>query len=476
MTTASDSVIQARLRALPAVDLLMRDAPMHDLIIRYGRMATVDACRAVLDEYRETIRKGGDAPMPALLHDDIRVRVESMMRPTLYPVINATGVILHTNLGRAPLSPATLKAMQDIGGVYTNLEYDVAGGERGSRYVHTTRLLTRLTGAEDALVVNNCAAALMLCLAAMARGREVVISRGQLVEIGGGFRIPEIMEQSGAKLVEVGATNRTRIADYEGALGPQTAMLLRVHSSNFRIVGFAESASLAEMAALARQHKLVVLDDLGSGTLLDTAEYGLAHEPTPMESLQAGADLVCFSGDKLLGGPQAGLIVGRKDAIARLRKHPLTRALRVDKLTLAGLQATLLHYMKDEAAKEIPIWRMIAAKPERLRERATQWQGELVGTWEVIDGRSTVGGGSLPGRVAAERPAGVYGRSAQRVRGEAAAQLAAGGGARRERPGAVRSAHGARRAGYAAAERDQERAEEYVAVDGWWYNVRKSAG
>ena len=396
MTINSDAGMQGRLRGLPGVDQLMRDAPMHDLIIRYGRMATVDACRAVLDDCRESIRKGGDAPMPALMHDDIRLRVEGMMRATLYPVINATGVVLHTNLGRAPLSAATLKAMQEVGGVYTNLEYDVAGGERGSRYVHTTRLLTRLTGAEDALVVNNCAAALMLCLAAMARGREVVISRGQLVEIGGGFRIPEIMEQSGAKLVETGSTNRTRIADYEAALNAQTAMLLHVHSSNFRIVGFAESATLAEMTALAGKRNLVVLDDLGSGTLLDTAAYGLVHEPTPMESLQAGADLVCFSGDKLLGGPQAGLIVGRGEAIARLRKHPLTRALRVDKLTLAGLQATLLHYMKDEATKEIPIWRMIAAKPERLRERATKWQGELAGEWEVSEGQSTVGGGSLP--------------------------------------------------------------------------------
>jgi L-seryl-tRNA(Ser) seleniumtransferase len=391
-----DSVIQARLRSLPAVDQLLYDAPMHDLIIRYGRTATVDACRAVLDDYREQIRQGGEAPMPALVHDDIRLRVESMMRPTLYPVINATGVILHTNLGRAPLSAAALKAMQEIGGVYANLEYDVASGERGSRYEHSTRLLTRLTGAEDALVVNNCAAALMLALAAFARGKEVVISRGQLVEIGGGFRIPEILEQSGAKLVEVGTTNRTRIADYENALTPETALLLRVHSSNFRIVGFAESAALAEMSALARRHGLLVMDDVGSGALLDTAVYGLAHEPTPMESLQAGADLVCFSGDKLLGGPQAGLLAGKRDAVDKLRKHPMTRALRVDKVTLAALLATLLHYMKDEAAKEIPVWRMIAARPERLRERAEKWMGELTGDWEIVAGRSTVGGGTLP--------------------------------------------------------------------------------
>ncbi|MEP7198678.1 MAG: L-seryl-tRNA(Sec) selenium transferase [Chloroflexota bacterium] len=396
MSQSTDLQIQSRLRALPSVDQLLNDAPMHDLIMRYGRLATLDATRAVLDGYRERIRTGGDEPMPALVHDDIRVQVEALVRATLYPVINATGVIIHTNLGRAPLSAATLKAMQEIGGVYANLEYNVADGERGSRYTHTTKLLTRLTGAADALVVNNCAAALMLALAAFARGKEVVISRGQLVEIGGGFRIPDVMAQSGATLVEVGTTNRTRIADYANAITPQTALLLRVHSSNFKIVGFAESASLVELATLAKERGLVTLDDLGSGALLDTAQFGLAHEPTPMESLQAGADLVCFSGDKLLGGPQAGLIVGRRDAVATLRKHPMTRALRVDKVTLAGLQATLLHYMKDEATKEIPIWRMIAAKPDKLRERAEKWMSDLAGDWQLVAGESTIGGGSLP--------------------------------------------------------------------------------
>ncbi|MBI5877241.1 MAG: L-seryl-tRNA(Sec) selenium transferase [Chloroflexi bacterium] len=388
--------MQARLRALPSVDQMLATAPLHDLSMRYGRPATLDAVRAVLDDYRALIRRGGDAPMPALMHDDVRLRLEQLARPTLYPAINATGVIVHTNLGRAPLSAAALKAMQAIGGVYSNLEYDVAAGERGSRTVHATRLLTRLTGAEDALVVNNNAAALMLGLAAFARGREVIISRGQLVEIGGGFRIPEIMEQSGATLVEVGTTNRTRIADYENAITERTALLLHVHASNFRIVGFTESASLAEMAALAKQRGLVLLNDLGSGALLDTAAYGLAHEPTPGESLQAGADIVCFSGDKLLGGPQAGLIAGRKETIARLRKHPMTRALRVDKVTLAALQATLLHYVKDEALKEVPVWRMIAAQPDALRERASGWLGQLAGDWELVEGHSTIGGGSLP--------------------------------------------------------------------------------
>ena len=394
--TAADSQIQSRLRALPSVDQLLYDAPIHDLIIRYGRAATVDAIRLVLDEYRELIRKGGEAPMPALLHDDVRQRVESIMRPTLFPVINASGVIIHTNLGRAPLSAAAVKATQDVAGVYSNLEYEVVKGERGSRYAHATRLLTRLTGAEDALVVNNNAASLLLVLAAFARGREVLISRGQLVEIGGGFRIPEIMEQSGARLVEVGTTNRTRIEDYANAISPQTALILKVHPSNFRVIGFAESAALAEMVALSRQHNLLVLDDLGSGALLDTAAFGLAHEPMSRESLQEGADLVCFSGDKLLGGPQAGIVAGKRELIARLRKHPLTRALRVDKMTLAGLQETLLHYMKDEATREIPVWRMIAARADRLRERAEAWLSELTGAWEVIAGQSTVGGGSLP--------------------------------------------------------------------------------
>ncbi len=396
MSITPDSKIQANLRSLPSVDQLLNDAPIHDLIIRYGRAATLDACRRVLDDYREAIRGGGDAPMPALVHDDIRLRVEAMMRPTLYPVINATGVIIHTNLGRAPLSSAALKAMQEAGTGYSNLEYNVAEGERGSRYTHTTGLLTRLTGAEDALVVNNNAAALLLVLSAFARGQEVIISRGQLIEIGGGFRIPEIMEQSGARLVEVGTTNRTRIADYENAITPQTALLLKVHPSNFRVIGFAESASLSEMVTLAKRHQLMLLDDLGSGALLDTAPFGVAHEPTPQESLQAGAELVCFSGDKLLGGPQAGIIVGKAGAMANLRQHPMTRALRVDKVTLAGLQATLLHYMKDEAIKEIPVWQMIAAKTEKLRERVEKWMSGLAAEMEMVEGQSTIGGGSLP--------------------------------------------------------------------------------
>ena len=283
---------------------------------------------------------------------------------------------------------------------YSNLEYDLEAGERGSRYVHAERLLSRLTGAEAALVVNNNAGAVFLVLSALAQGREVIISRGQLVEIGGGFRIPDVLRQSGARLVEVGTTNRTHARDYRDAISSETAILLRVHSSNFKQIGFTAEVSLEEMVALGRAAGLPVVDDLGSGTLLDTTRYGLAAEPMVQESLAAGADLVTFSGDKLLGGPQAGLIVGKAELIALLRRHPLTRALRVDKSTLAALQATLLHYVRDEAETQVPVWRMISAPLEELSQRATAWQTHLQRSGipcEVVAAHSTVGGGSLPG-------------------------------------------------------------------------------
>jgi L-seryl-tRNA(Ser) seleniumtransferase len=283
---------------------------------------------------------------------------------------------------------------------YSNLEYDLEAGQRGSRYVHAEDFLCRLTGAEAALVVNNNAGAVLLVLGALARGREVIISRGQLVEIGGGFRIPDVMKQSGAMLVEVGATNRTHLRDYEAAITDQTAMLLRAHRSNFCMTGFVTEPSLAEMADLAHSRGLLLGDDLGSGTLLDTADYGLSHEPTIQESLTAGADVVSCSGDKLLGGPQAGIILGRADFIAQLRHSPLTRALRVDKTTLAGLQATLLHYIKGEATRKVPVWCMITAPLDALANRAEAWARRLAAAGlqpEVIEGRSAVGGGSLPG-------------------------------------------------------------------------------
>lgn len=388
------------MRALPSVDRVLSQPALQAAKAELPHDLLVLATRQELERLRAAL--SSDTPLDVSL-DDIAERSASlahlMASPRLRPVINATGVIIHTNLGRAPLSRASVEAIAKLAR-YGNLEYDLDEGQRGSRYVHAVQVLRRVTGCEDALVVNNNAAALVLALAALGQGKEVVVSRGQLVEIGGGFRIPDIMRQSGARLVEVGTTNRTYLSDYEAALTGETSMLLRVHASNFRLVGFTTSPGTDELAALAHRHGLLMLDDVGSGALLDTTRYGLSPEPQVQASLQAGADLVLFSGDKLLGGPQCGIIAGKADVVARLRKHPLARALRVDKLTLAALEATLLHYLKGEAEREIPIWRMIAAHPEQLRARATAWANELSNrglNCKVEPGQSAVGGGSLPG-------------------------------------------------------------------------------
>lgn len=389
-----------QLRLLPSVDELLQDHILREFEHKYGHGVVVEAIRAGLEAARGDIRAGSEAPMPALLIDDIAERILRATRPTLARVINATGVILHTNLGRAPLSGEARAAMQEAALSYTNLEYDLDAGERGSRYVHAEELLKRLTGAEAALVVNNNAAAVMFVLRAFAEDKEVIISRGQLVEIGGGFRVPDVLRQSGARMIEVGTTNRTRIEDYANGIGENTAVLLRVHTSNFRIVGFTEEVALERLSALGHERGLLVADDLGSGALIDTTAYGLAHEPMPQESLRAGADLVSFSGDKLLGGPQAGIIVGKAAWVGHLKKHPMARALRVDKITLAGLQATLLHYLKNEAARKIPVWQMIAATVQELEGRARAWAerwNKLGLEASVVDAQSTVGGGSLPG-------------------------------------------------------------------------------
>ncbi|HWR65677.1 MAG TPA: L-seryl-tRNA(Sec) selenium transferase, partial [Bellilinea sp.] len=310
--------------------------------------------------------------------------------------INATGVILHTNLGRAPLSTEAAEEMQQAAINYASLEYNLDSGQRGSREVHAESLLTRLTGAEAALVVNNNAAAVLLALSALAKRRAVIISRTQLVEIGGGFRVPDVMKQSGARLVEVGATNRVHLSDYCNAIEEAApALVLHAHSSNFKLIGFTSEPTLAEVCDAAHQQGVPFLDDLGSGAILDTAAFGLSHEPTVQESLSAGADLVCFSGDKLLGGPQAGIIVGSKTLVQKLKKHPLARAVRADKLCLAALSATLLHYLKDEALEKIPVWRMISLSAESLRQRAESWQ-KTIGQGQLVAGLSTVGGGSLP--------------------------------------------------------------------------------
>jgi L-seryl-tRNA(Ser) seleniumtransferase len=384
------------LRDLPSVDQLLQSSDGQDWIAHYGRPLTLEAIRYVLNEARSQYANRASLPGRDILLQTIEQTLRSWTAPTLQPVINAAGVILHTNLGRAPLSRAALQAMQDVSQGYSTLEYDLKQGKRGSRLVHAEALLTRLTGAQAAMVVNNNAAAVLLTLTALARRRAVVIARTQLVEIGGGFRVPDVMKQSGARLLEVGTTNRVHLSDYQAALEEAPALFLRAHRSNFRLLGFTSEPELAEIAAVAHQANLPLVDDLGSGTLLDTSRFGLGHEPMVQESLAAGADLVCFSGDKLLGGPQAGIIVGRADLVAKLKKHPLARAIRADKLCLAALSATLLHYLKDEAEREIPIWRMIATPAKQIFSRAAAW-AVVLGQGEVISGESTVGGGSLPG-------------------------------------------------------------------------------
>jgi L-seryl-tRNA(Ser) seleniumtransferase len=370
-----------KLRDLPSVDELARS--VEDPL-------AVDAARRVIARAREEVRAGTE---PGDLVARLRAELDEARRPRLRRALNATGVIVHTNLGRAPLAEAALARLQEVGRGYSNLEYDLQEGARGSRQDHVAPLLRRLTGAEAALVVNNNAAAVLLALAALAEGRQVLVSRGELIEIGDGFRIPDVLARSGARLVEVGTTNRTRTADYERAIGPDTAVLLRVHQSNFRVVGFAEQPTTAELAGLAGRHGLPLVDDLGSGVLSNSLLLG--DEPSVREELDAGADLVCFSGDKLLGGPQAGIVSGRAELVERLRRHPLQRALRADKLTLAALEGTLALYLEPERAlREVPVLRMVAEPAENVRRRAERL-AELTGG-AVEETVARVGGGALP--------------------------------------------------------------------------------
>jgi L-seryl-tRNA(Ser) seleniumtransferase len=367
-----------KLRDLPSVDELARssDDPL-----------AVQSARAVLSRAREEIEAGVE---PGDLVARLEAELVTARKAGLRRVLNATGVIVHTNLGRAPLAEAALDRVREVGRGYSNLEYDVQAGARGSRQDHVAGILRRLTGAEAALVVNNNAAAVLLALAALAEGREVLVSRGELIEIGDGFRIPDVLARSGARLVEVGTTNRTRAADYEAAIGPETAVLLRVHQSNFRVVGFTELPSVAQLAKVAQRHGLPLVDDLGSGALAQVED-----EPSVRESLEAGADLVCFSGDKLLGGPQAGIVVGSAELVERLRRHPLQRAVRADKLTLAALEGTLTLYLDPKlAAREVPVLRMAGEDAVNVRARAERL-AELVGG-EVEETVARIGGGALP--------------------------------------------------------------------------------
>ena len=384
-------------RELPAIDRLLAHEQVAPLAERHGHEALLQIAREVLDEYRAEIERAGEAPpRPAA---EAVVERASSLEPSLRRVVNATGVIIHTNLGRAPLSAATIAAMAAASEGYSNLEFDLEGGTRGSRFTHLSELLARVTGAEAGIAVNNNASALLLALSALCAGGEVVISRGQLVEIGGGFRIPDVMRQSGATLVEVGTTNRTYLRDYAEAIGERTVALLRVHASNFRVVGFTKETPIEGLAALARERGLLLIDDLGSGALLDPREYGLAAEPLVRDSLAAGVDVALFSGDKLIGGPQAGIAAGREASIAAMQRHPLARAVRMDKASIAGLATTLGHYARGDAVAAVPVWRMIAAPIEGLRRRARRWVRACGpdAAASVSSGRSMVGGGSLPG-------------------------------------------------------------------------------
>lgn len=423
-------------RKLPSMNALLDEPEIALLATQQGRRAAIDALRALLDDARRAIADGDCAPDAQSWPARLAQRLDADSRPSLRPVINASGIIVHTNLGRAPLSADARRAINSVTSGYSNLEYSLADGQRGSRHVHARALLCELTGAEDALVVNNAAAALYFALTALCRGRGVLVSRGELVEIGGGFRIPDILRQSGAYLIEVGTTNRTHPRDFANAIDDETAALLRVHTSNFRQIGFTTAPpleALVDLVQRARQlrvdgapanlsqsryaalrdaqpdashndsESLLVIDDVGSGALLDLTRFDLAAEPLVSESVASGADLTIFSGDKLLGGPQAGILVGRRAVIEALRHHPLARALRVDKLTLAALEATLHSYRRGQALHQIPVWQMISAPVDLLTARATRWRDALVAhgidaaALAVIEGQSAVGGGSLPG-------------------------------------------------------------------------------
>jgi len=393
------------LRQLPSVDELLTQPRLASLTKRVDRSLLLEVTRATLSDLRAKIAAGQQTVVLSLdsasLQEHITSAVEQILSRSLQPVINATGVILHTNLGRAPLTEAAVEEFRRTATQYSNLEYDLETGARGKRDVHTAQLLERLTGAESAIVVNNCAAAVLLVLAALAKGGEVIVSRGELIEIGDGFRIPEIMAESGATLREVGTTNRTRIADYERAINEKTRLLLRVHPSNFQITGFAEKPTLEELATLSQRTSLPLIEDLGSGCLVDLSAAGIS-EPLVRHSIDAGVSVVIFSGDKLLGGPQAGIIAGKKEIVTRVRRHPLFRALRVDKLTTAALEATLGAYLRAEL-DEIPALRMIRMTSQELKRRAENFLRELTPELplgevelEVADGASLAGGGSTP--------------------------------------------------------------------------------
>src|SRR5581483_9535972 len=387
----------ADLRSLPSVDALLKQPLLVSAMSELGHDLVVGAARQVLEGERLALVQGeASSPDSSELAERVAAMAYGKILAGPRQVINATGVIVHTNLARAPLCEAAIKAIDGVVRGYSAIELDLETGRRGDRHAHLRPLLCELLDVEEAIVVNNNASAVLLALSALARGKEVILSRGEAVEIGGGFRVPDIMRRSGAKLVEVGTTNRTYVSDYADAIGERTAALLAVHSSNFRVVGFVHPVPIDELAGLARDRGVPLIHDLGSGCLLDTTQFGLAPEPTVQASVRAGADLVCFSGDKLLGGPQAGIVAGRRELVQRLARDPLARATRIDKLTMAALHGTLVEYARGCAVQSIPVWQMIAVSLAALTDRAQRWAAAIPGA-EVIPGRSTVGGGSLPG-------------------------------------------------------------------------------
>ena len=385
-------------RQIPSVDKLLSDRRIKDLIESYSREQVTTLIKHHLGGIRQIIRSGGSVPPIEAIINDLTLHAESLWSVWPKPLINATGVILHTNLGRAPLSKYAIESVASAASGYSNLELNLSNGVRGSRQTHIEEMITQLTGSEASLVVNNNASAVLLGLSAIAAGKEVIVSRGESVEIGGGFRIPDVLKQSGATLNEIGTTNRTYIRDYESAIKPETGSLLKVHTSNFLVTGFTHETTLDELVEVGTRYGIPLLYDIGCGCLLDTSEFDMTHEPTVQESVAAGVDLTFFSCDKLLGGPQAGVILGKKELISRLADHPLARAVRIDKLNLTALASTLIHYVKGEALTQIPIWRMISAPIEELKARVFRWHQSLTASSEIIQGYSTIGGGSLPGQ------------------------------------------------------------------------------
>ncbi len=413
---------RALLRTLPAIDKLLATTRLTELAKTQPHLLIVDAAQKTVDDLRRQLLDE-KAPLPdvalEVVAQKVAAKTAEMAKPSLRKVINVTGTLLHTNLGRAPLCTDALRAITDVAQSYSNLEYDLDAGQRGKRFTHVEELICKLTGGEAATVVNNNAGAVMLCLAALAGGRSAMVSRGELIEIGGSFRIPDIMAASGVKLVEVGTTNKTHLKDYANAINTETALVLKVHTSNYRILGFTEAVSGEALAELAHQHQIPVLEDLGSGLLIDLTGYGLPKEPTVREALKTGIDLVTFSGDKLLGGPQAGLIVGNREVIDKVRKHPMARALRIDKLTLAALEATLRLYLDPhKALQEIPTLRMLSTSKEELRQRCEnllpKLQNALGDTADlsICEASATVGGGALP---LAELPGWVISLAAKQI-------------------------------------------------------------